>query len=61
MYDFNTKEVRFDIWCPTCLYLEVDDTKGKEPCNSCMAVSGRKNTTKPIKHKAKSGNRHRKV
>jgi len=54
MSTFDMKEVRFDVWCPTCLYLDVDDTKGEGPCNDCLAESARKNTTKPLKHKAKS-------
>lgn len=51
MSSLDTKEVRFDIWCPTCLYFSVDDTMGKDPCNRCLAESARKNTTKPIEHK----------
>lgn len=51
MSDFYMKEVRFDIWCPSCLYYDVDDTRGKEPCNECLTECARKNTTRPRKHK----------
>ena len=52
MSDIYLKEVRFDIWCPLCIYFDVDDTKGDEPCNECLTECARKNTTKPIKYKS---------
>lgn len=55
MSDLYLKEVRFDIWCPLCIYHDVDDTKGEEPCNTCLVECARKNTTKPIKLKTKTG------
>ena len=55
MSDLYLKEVRFDIWCPLCVYHDVDDTKGEEPCNECLTECARKNTTKPIKHKSNTG------
>lgn len=54
MSENEYKLVRFDLWCPTCLYSDVDDTAGKEPCNSCMAVSARKDSTKPEEYKKSS-------
>lgn len=49
MSDVNEHFVRFDIWCPKCLYYGVDDVNGKDPCNSCLHISARYNTTKPEK------------
>lgn len=46
------KEVRFDVWCPSCIYMDVDDISGKDPCNECLAESARKDTTKPLKYKS---------
>ena len=54
MSTYDTKEVRFDIWCPTCLYLDVDDTKGNSPCNECLEISARFYSTKPEKYKEDS-------
>lgn len=54
MSTFDWKEVRFDVWCHTCIYKDIRDDLGKEPCNSCLAESARKNTSKPAKHVAKS-------
>lgn len=56
MPTLDIKEVRFDIWCPLCVYFDVDDTAGKDPCNKCLTECARKNTTKPIEYKAKSRN-----
>lgn len=54
------KEVRFDIWCPLCIYSDVDDTAGEEPCNECLTECARKNTTKPVNYKPKALNNQRK-
>ena len=55
MSNCNWKEVRFDVWCKSCVYESVRDDLGEDPCNTCMAESARKNSTKPVKHKSKLG------
>jgi len=45
------KFVKFENWCPKCQFKNVDDTKGEEPCNECLANATNVNSTKPIKYK----------
>lgn len=54
MSEFNMKEVRFDNWCHKCIYFDVDDAAGGEPCNECLAETAREHTTKPLKCVLKS-------
>lgn len=60
MSDLYMKEVRFDIWCPLCIYSDVDDTTGEEPCNECLTECARQNTTKPVNYKPKTLNSQQK-
>lgn len=43
--------VEFDKYCSTCQYKNVDDTKGLEPCNECLANPINTNSRKPINYK----------
>ena len=52
MSSFDWKEVRFDIFCQTCVYKDVRDDLGKEPCNSCMEEFARKHSTKPVNYRS---------
>ena len=52
MGDSELKEVRFDIYCATCKYQnldvdQVDVTKSTEPCNTCLETGMREGTEKP--------------
>lgn len=57
------KIVEFDKWCPKCQFKQVNDIKGEEPCNECLANTTNVNSTKPIKFKevlttTKKSNKH---
>ena len=39
------REVRFDKYCETCKYKELDEVK--DPCNDCLAIGMREETEKP--------------
>lgn len=42
----NTKEVRFDQWCPKCEHYDKNATD--LPCNDCLAQGWNVDSTKPI-------------
>lgn len=46
--DDNYKIVRFDIYCPKCLYEDMDESK--EPCRTCLAIPARQNSERPEKY-----------
>lgn len=39
------REVRFDKYCETCKYKDLDEVK--DPCNDCLAVGMREETEVP--------------
>jgi hypothetical protein len=39
------REVRFDKYCETCKWKELDEVK--DPCNDCLAIGMREETEKP--------------
>lgn len=39
------REVRFDKYCETCKWKELDEAK--DPCNDCLAIGMREETEKP--------------
>lgn len=39
------KEVRFDKYCATCKYKDLDEVK--DPCNDCLVVGMREETEVP--------------
>lgn len=41
----NLKETRFDIYCKTCKYKDLDEVK--DPCNECLAIGMIENTEVP--------------
>ena len=47
----NTKLVDFDVYCPKCKYLELDDSD--DPCNECLAYGGNYNSHKPVNYEEK--------
>lgn len=55
MSAYNWKEIRFDIWCQTCVYKDIRDDKGEEPCNRCLTESARIDSTKPVEYRSNLG------
>ena len=49
----RNKIVDFGEYCKKCEYFDTDDTKGKEPCNSCLAESVNEYSKKPVNFKEK--------
>ena len=47
--ELRDKIVDFGEYCKKCKFFEVDDTKGKEPCNSCLTESVNEYSKKPTK------------
>lgn len=47
------KFVKFEDWCPKCKFKNVEDTKGEDPCNECLAYGTNVNSTKPVKFQPK--------
>ena len=47
MSDADYKEVRFDIYCSTCKYKDLDEKFN--PCNECLDDHMIPNSCKPIK------------
>lgn len=39
------REVRFDKYCETCKWKELDEVK--DPCNDCLSIGMREETEKP--------------
>jgi len=39
------REVRFDKYCETCKWKELDEVK--DPCNDCLAIGMQEETEKP--------------
>lgn len=42
----NTKEVRFDKWCPSCIHYKKDESE--DPCWDCLTQDWKIDSTKPI-------------
>jgi len=42
------KIVDFEKYCKECKFFNVDDSKGEEPCNSCLAEPVNENSRKPV-------------
>ncbi len=42
----KTKEVRFDLYCKTCKYHDLDESK--DPCNDCLNEPSNENSHKPV-------------
>ena len=47
----NTHFVNFNTYCKTCQYEKRDGVE--EPCNECLCVPARKNSSKPVKWREK--------
>lgn len=47
--DNNTKLVRFDIYCKSCVNKETPEYE--DPCNQCLIYGGRANSEKPEYYK----------
>ena len=47
----NVREVDFHTWCAKCKYR--DRKEHEPPCDDCLRVGGRMNTSKPIYWKEK--------
>lgn len=47
----SEKEVRFDLYCETCVNREVKEFE--EPCNECLDNFYNKNSAKPINYKSR--------
>lgn len=43
--DASFKEVRFDIYCQKCAYR--DRKEAQDPCNDCLEVGMREESSKP--------------
>jgi hypothetical protein len=44
----NDKIIDFNLYCKRCKHKEVEDTKGQEPCNTCLAYPAMQNSSKPL-------------
>ena len=51
--DENLKEVRYDLYCSTCLY--QNNSEDKEPCYDCLNEPSRHSSHKPYRWKGKEG------
>lgn len=51
--DENLKEVRYDLYCHTCLY--QNNAEDKEPCHDCLNEPSRHSSHKPYRWKGKDG------
>lgn len=47
----NTKEVRFDIYCPKCKYYE--NKESEDPCWDCLNQGWNEESHKPVYFKEK--------
>lgn len=47
------KIVRYEDWCPKCLYLESDPGLNDNPCNDCLNNPSNIDSRKPINFKEK--------
>ena len=47
----DTRFVNFEEYCKTCRYEKCDGAE--EPCNECLRVPARRNSSKPVKWKEK--------
>lgn len=45
------KEVRFDIYCKSCVYKNLKETD--DPCNDCLDHPSNSNTAKPVWYRGK--------
>lgn len=50
------KEVRFDIWCESCLHKGTRETD--DPCNDCLNCPFNVDSTKPVFWKEKDDGKH---
>lgn len=51
MNDNNMREVRFDLYCGTCIYDKLEGWKS--PCNDCLEIGMNEGTDKPVCWKGK--------
>lgn len=51
--DIQEKMVEFDKYCESCEYFKKDDTKGEEPCCTCLGETFNANSKKPMYYKKK--------
>lgn len=49
MPEVDLKEVRFDTYCQTCKYKDLDEKF--DPCNECLETGMNLNSEKPVKWK----------
>lgn len=49
----NLKEVRYDLYCSTCLY--QNNAEDEEPCHDCLNEPNRYSSHKPYHWKGKEG------
>lgn len=52
----DSKEVRFDIWCPKCEHLNDSEDDPKSPCWDCCNEFTAVDSHKPINFKEASEN-----
>lgn len=49
MARYPEKIVRFDAFCPTCVW--KDNTEDEEPCCKCLASPSNENSVRPVYYK----------
>lgn len=45
------KIIEFDKYCKTCIFKDVKDIEGEDPCNDCLSNPVNTNSKKPINYK----------
>lgn len=48
----TNKEVRFDLFCPTCEYRDREERM--DPCNECLETGMNIESSKPVMYKEKT-------
>lgn len=51
--DLIDKEVRFDYYCPRCVFYKTSDAE--DPCDRCLEYPSNQNSHKPVEYKPAKG------
>lgn len=49
----NWKHINFELWCPSCIHQDEEESDPYLKCHDCLEEGARINSQKPVNYKKK--------
>lgn len=50
----NWKHINFELWCPSCIHQDEEESDPYLKCHDCLEEGARINSQKPVNYKEKA-------